>query len=198
MSAGRFPRELRFADLLHQHTKRECIDSSSSPSQLSSRLVRLAFTSSGIGGALHNNKHQLTTAVPSWDRDASNNRPLSSATEEAPGTAAAEGRRRSTDGGVGPSHHTSSDSVSTPTNNSRPSSAAFRSWMKARPSARSAVSAVSSARTLGMDDPELAHLQLEMESRRGGLSEAALARVRTIVGASLDAAASTKVSRCLE
>lgn len=117
----------------------------------------------------------MTTAVPSWGRDVGNDRPLSSATEGAPGLTAA-GRGTSDDGVV---HQTPSEYYSPPPpTNSRPTSAAFRSWMEARPSARSAVSAVSSARTLGMDDPELAHLQLEMESRRGGLSEAALARVR--------------------
>ena len=114
----------------------------------------------------------MITAVPSWDRGGGNNRPLSSATEGAPGTTT--GGHGTDDGGA--AHQMLGDPVPIP-NISRPSSAAFRSWMKARPSARSTVSAVSSARTLGMDDPELAHLQLEMESRRGGLSEAALARV---------------------
>eukprot|EP00752_Nemacystus_decipiens_P002374 g2243.t1 len=115
----------------------------------------------------------VTTAVPSWDRDAGNNRPLSSATE---GRAVITAIGRGSDDGVAASHRTPSESVTTPVS-SRPSSAAFRGWMKARPGAGSAVSAVSSARTLGMDDPELAHLQLEMESRRGALSEAGLARM---------------------
>lgn len=65
----------------------------------------------------------------------------------------------------------------TNTNTSRPSSAAFRRWIEARPSAKLVVSAAASARTIGMDDPELLHLQLEMESRRADISETTLARV---------------------
>lgn len=110
---------------------------------------------------------KVTTAVPSWDREADGgNRPTSSAT---------------TEGGI-PCRTAAVESEPTSLcahSGSRPSSAAFRSWIKARSSARSVVSAVSSARTLGMDDPELVHLQLEMESRRGGMSEATLARVCT-------------------
>lgn len=95
---------------------------------------------------------KVTTAVLAWDwrGDGGGSRPLSSTT-------------------VGADSQT--------IENSRPSSAAFRRWVEARPSARSAVSAVSSARTLGMDDPELAHLQLELESRMGSMSETTLARV---------------------
>lgn len=99
--------------------------------------------------------------MPSWDRGGDGGgRPLSSAT-------AAEANNI----------NSSTIDVDAAGHGSRPSSAAFRCWMNARPSARSAISAVSSARTLGMDDPELVHLQLEMESRRGGMSESTLARV---------------------
>ncbi|CAN0159060.1 unnamed protein product, partial [Phaeothamnion confervicola] len=48
-----------------------------------------------------------------------------------------------------------------------PASAGFRRWLAGRPSARQAFSAVSSARTIGLDDPELSFQQLELESRRG-------------------------------
>lgn len=124
----------------------------------------------------------MKTAVPSWDRNVDGgNRPLSSATDGAPGAATAaaicddnvaDGNTEEGGGRLKPNE------ITPPMNNhSRPSSAAFRGWIKARPGARSAVSAVSSARTLGMDDPELVHLQLEMESRRGGMSESTLARV---------------------
>lgn len=62
----------------------------------------------------------------------------------------------------------------------RPSSAAFERWLETRPGVRSFLSAVSSARTLGTDDPEFSHLQLEMERRRSPMSEAALSRVRLV------------------
>ncbi|CAN0093998.1 unnamed protein product [Ectocarpus sp. 8 AP-2014] len=125
----------------------------------------------------------VKTAVPFWDRNVDGGkRPLSSATDGAPGVAAAaaavsddnvaDGNTEEGGGRLKPNE------ITPPMNNhSRPSSAAFRGWIKARPGARSAVSAVSSARTLGMDDPELVHLQLEMESRRGGMSESTLARM---------------------
>ena len=101
---------------------------------------------------------QVTTAILYWDRDTDGaKRPISCATDgaanvEANATALENGR-------------------------SRPSSAAFERWVEARPSVKSAISAVSSVRTLGMDDPELLHLQLEMESRRAPMSEAMLSRV---------------------
>ncbi|CAN0323778.1 unnamed protein product [Ectocarpus fasciculatus] len=123
----------------------------------------------------------VKTAVPSWDRNVDGgNRPLSSATDGAPGAAAAAGcADKVADGNTEEGReHLKPNEITTPMkNHSRPSSAAFRGWIKARPGARSAVSAVSSARTLGMDDPELVHLQLEMESRRGGMSESTLARM---------------------
>lgn len=123
---------------------------------------------------------QVKTAVPSWDRNVDGgNRPLSSATDGAPGAAAAGCADNVADGNTeeGREHLKPNEITPHMKNHSRPSSAAFRGWIKARPGARSAVSAVSSARTLGMDDPELVHLQLEMESRRGGMSESTLARV---------------------
>ncbi|CAM9673594.1 unnamed protein product [Ectocarpus sp. 4 AP-2014] len=125
----------------------------------------------------------VKTAVPSWDRNVDGGkRPLSSATDEAPSAAAAAAAvydDNVTDGDTEEGGGRLKPNEITPltNNHSRPSSAAFRGWIKARPGARSAVSAVSSARTLGMDDPELVHLQLEMESRRGGMSESTLARM---------------------
>lgn len=107
--------------------------------------------------------------MPSWDRETdAGNRPLSSATAGAAGVYEVSG---DVDG----------DHGSSKLCRGRPSSAAFRRWVEARPSAMLSVSAVSSSRTLGMDDSELIHLQLEMESRRGGMSEATLARVRAPV-----------------
>lgn len=100
--------------------------------------------------------------MSSWDRGASGAgaRPLSSAaTTEVEGVDIFERE----------GHHNAAGS--------RPSSAAFQRWIETRPSAKSAVSAVSSARTIGLDDPELLHLQLEMERRRGRTSDATLARV---------------------
>ncbi|CAM9464309.1 unnamed protein product [Hapterophycus canaliculatus] len=132
----------------------------------------------------HQHQHQqrvhpvrdVTTALPSWNREGDGgSRPLSSATE---GGSPATGVNSNSEGNNTDANFELKDSTPfTTPSSSRPSSAAFRSWIKARPSALSAVSAVSSARTLGMDDPELVHLQLEMESRRGGMSEATLARV---------------------
>lgn len=122
--------------------------------------------------------HQVTTALPSWNREEDGgSRPASSATEGRSRVASSTTARNNTDTDVGEDHKSKGSTTSTTPSGSRPSSAAFRSWIKARPSALSAVSAVSSARTLGMDDPELVHLQLEMESRRGGMSDATLARV---------------------
>lgn len=131
---------------------------------------------------------QVTTAVPAWDPDGDGggDRPLSSATADI-AVAASAGEERDlnnlkvvpagSDAAVAyeANHYCSPGSASS---TSRPSSAAFRRWADARPSAKSAISTVSSARTLGMDDPELIHLQLEMESRRGVMSETAVARVR--------------------
>ena len=102
---------------------------------------------------------QVATAVLYWDRDTDGaKRPISCATDGAANVAA--------------------NATAAETNGcNRPSSAAFRRWVEARPSVQSTISAVSSVRTLGMDDPELLHLQLEMESRRAAMSEAMLARV---------------------
>lgn len=116
---------------------------------------------------------QVTTPVLSWDRDVDGgDRPLSSVTMGVIATAAGDATATGEVGGV------SGQELTEPSQNqSRPSSAAFQRWLKARPGARSAISAISSARMLGMDDPELVHLQVEMESRRGVMSETTLAQV---------------------
>ncbi|CAM9920029.1 unnamed protein product [Laminaria digitata] len=106
----------------------------------------------------------VATAILYWDRDTDGaNRPTSCATD---GTTTNNVEANVND--VAEIENSRS---------SRPSSAAFRAWVEARPIAKSAISAVSSARTLGMDDPELVHLQLEMESRRAAMSDAMLARM---------------------
>lgn len=102
---------------------------------------------------------QVATAVLYWDRDTDGAKhPISCATD-------------------GAANVTANVTATEKNGGNRPSSAAFRRWVQARPSVQSAISAVSSVRTLGMDDPELLHLQLEMESRRAAMSEAMLARV---------------------
>jgi hypothetical protein len=59
----------------------------------------------------------------------------------------------------------------------RPQSASFAAWVRHRPGAARAMSALSSARTEGLDDPELAYQQLELESRRAPQSAATVASV---------------------
>jgi trimeric autotransporter adhesin len=59
----------------------------------------------------------------------------------------------------------------------RPQSASFAAWVRHMPGAARAMSALSSARTEGLDDPELAYQQLELESRRAPQSAATVASV---------------------
>ncbi|CAM9190133.1 unnamed protein product, partial [Discosporangium mesarthrocarpum] len=118
----------------------------------------------GVGHGGTRPRRDIVTAVPTWnlkvdggDRPASGVTTTGAMGRVGPGAGAGAGV-----GGWGVS---------------RPSSAAFQRWVEASPNAAAAVSAVSSARTLGLEDTELSYQQLELESRRGTLSEATLAQV---------------------
>ncbi|CAM9366451.1 unnamed protein product, partial [Scytosiphon promiscuus] len=151
---------------------------------LHARRLRLQMSSAGAEESRSQAGHarrackKVTTALPTWNREEDGgSRPVSSVTEGGSRTVCSDAEASNAGVNFRQNHKSEDSTPSTTPSNSRPSSAAFRRWIKARPSALSAVSAVSSARTLGMDDPELVHLQLEMESRRGGMSDTTLARM---------------------